>query len=122
MKRRYIWLCLAMALLMPLLVYGAALRQGDRGEEVTVLQKKLRQWGYYDGTVDGIFGSGTLEAVKKFQRKNGLDADGIVGEKRQRRWACSFPAAAAAAAFLLRKQQYKSAGTVHQRRGPGRKL
>ena len=81
MKRRYIWLCLAMALLMPLLVYGAALRQGDRGEEVTALQKKLRQWGYYDGTVDGIFGSGTLEAVKKFQRKNGLDADGIVGEK-----------------------------------------
>ena len=70
-----------MALLMPLLVYGAALRQGDRGEEVTALQKKLRQWGYYDGTVDGIFGSGTLEAVKKFQRKNGLDADGIVGEK-----------------------------------------
>ena len=31
--------------------------------------------------MDGIFGSGTLEAVKKFQRKNGLDADGIVGEK-----------------------------------------
>ena len=81
MKRRYIWLCLAMALLMPLLVYGAALRQGDRGEEVTALQKKLRQWGYSDGTVDGIFGSGTLEAVKKIQRKNGLDADGIVGEK-----------------------------------------
>ena len=108
-----------MALLMPLLVYGAALRQGDRGEEVTALQKKLRQWGYYDGTVDGIFGSGTLEAVKKFQRKNGLDADGIVGEKtaaalgmqRQQRQR-----------FFFGKQQHKSAGTVHQRRGPGRKL
>lgn len=68
-------------LLIPLMVYAAALRQGDSGEEVKAVQKKLRQWGYYDGEVDGIFGSGTKKAVIKFQQKNGLTADGIVGEK-----------------------------------------
>lgn len=68
-------------LLIPLMVYAAALRQGDSGEEVKAVQKKLRQWGYYEGEVDGIFGSGTRKAVIKFQQKNGLTADGIVGEK-----------------------------------------
>ena len=54
-------------------------RQGSTGEQVRIIQSKLKNWGYYDGTVDGIFGSRTAEAVKYFQRKNGLTADGIVG-------------------------------------------
>ena len=54
-------------------------RQGSSGEQVRVIQTKLKNWGYYDGAVDGIFGSGTAEAVRYFQRKNGLTADGIVG-------------------------------------------
>ena len=54
-------------------------RQGSTGEQVRIIQSKLKNWGYYDGTVDGIFGSGTAEAVRYFQRKNGLTADGIVG-------------------------------------------
>ena len=54
-------------------------RQGSTGEQVRIIQSKLKNWGYYDGTVDGIFGSRTAEAVKTFQRKNGLTADGIVG-------------------------------------------
>ena len=54
-------------------------RQGSTGEQVRIIQTKLKNWGYYDGTVDGIFGSKTTEAVKYFQRKNGLTADGIVG-------------------------------------------
>lgn len=54
-------------------------RQGSSGEQVRLIQSKLKNWGYYDGTVDGIFGSRTAEAVKYFQRKNGLTADGIVG-------------------------------------------
>lgn len=57
----------------------AALRRGSTGEEVKTLQRKLKQWGYYTGVVDGIFGSGTENAVKYFQRKNGLTADGVVG-------------------------------------------
>lgn len=78
-RKRLLWLVLL--LLLPLAVYAAALRQGDSGEEVKNMQRKLRQWGYYDGAVDGIFGSGTRRAVIKFQQKNGLTADGIVGEQ-----------------------------------------
>ena len=45
------------------------------------MPRKLKNWGYYTGAVDGIFGAKTKEAVKYFQRKNGLTADGIVGNK-----------------------------------------
>lgn len=56
-------------------------RYGSTGSEVRQIQTKLKNWGYYKGSVDGIFGSQTLAAVKSFQRKNGLAVDGIVGEK-----------------------------------------
>lgn len=39
-----------------------------------------QKWGYYSGSVDGIFGSGTKKAVISFQKKNGLTADGVVGK------------------------------------------
>ena len=55
-------------------------RYGSRGNEVTQIQTKLKRWGYYNGNVDGIYGSKTVEAVKKFQRKNGLTVDGIAGK------------------------------------------
>ena len=58
---------------------AATYRQGSSGSAVRTIQTKLKNWGYYDGAVDGIFGSQTTEAVKYFQRKNGLTADGIVG-------------------------------------------
>ncbi len=56
-------------------------KYGSRGSEVTQIQTKLKRWGYYSGSIDGIYGSKTLEAVKYFQRKNGLTADGIAGTK-----------------------------------------
>ena len=59
--------------------WAATYRQGSSGEQVRVIQTKLKNWGYYDGAVDGVFGSQTTQAVKYFQRKNGLTADGIVG-------------------------------------------
>lgn len=62
-------------------VYAAVLQQGNRGSNVRTLQTKLKRWGYYKGSVDGIFGAQTKEAVKYFQRSNGLVADGIVGSK-----------------------------------------
>lgn len=58
---------------------AATYRQGSSGETVRTIQTKLKNWGYYNGSVDGIFGSQTAEAVKYFQRSNGLTADGVVG-------------------------------------------
>ena len=54
-------------------------KYGSRGTEVRNIQTRLKKWGYMNGTVDGIYGKKTVEAVKKFQRKHGLTADGIAG-------------------------------------------
>ena len=51
-------------------------KKGSSGDVVTQIQTNLKNWGYYDGAVDGIYGSGTEKAVKSFQKKNGLSADG----------------------------------------------
>ncbi len=59
----------------------AVISQGSRGETVKLIQQKLKRWGYYNGAIDGIYGSATKKAVKNFQSKNGLTADGIVGNK-----------------------------------------
>lgn len=62
-------------------VVEALSKYGSRGSEVTQIQTKLKRWGYYKGNIDGIYGSQTVEAVKYFQRKNGLVVDGIAGKK-----------------------------------------
>ena len=56
-------------------------KYGSRGEEVRQIQTKLKRWGYYSGNVDGIYGTQTVNAVKYFQRKNGLQVDGIAGKQ-----------------------------------------
>lgn len=58
----------------------ATSRRGSSGSEVRKIQEKLKRWGYYSGSVDGIYGSGTESAVKKFQKANGLKTDGIAGK------------------------------------------
>ena len=55
-------------------------RYGSTGNEVKQIQTKLKNWGYYNGNIDGIYGTKTLNAVKYFQRKNGLTVDGIAGK------------------------------------------
>ena len=65
----------------PTVTSAESLRRGSRGKQVSTLQTKLKRWGYYNGSIDGIFGSGTETAVRKFQRACGLTADGIVGPK-----------------------------------------
>ena len=59
----------------------AVSKNGSRGEEVRKIQTKLKNWGYYNGSVDGVYGWQTENAVKTFQKKNGLAVDGIAGEK-----------------------------------------
>lgn len=55
-------------------------KRGSRGDEVKEIQSRLKKWGYYNGNVDGIYGSQTEKAVRYFQRKNGLVEDGIAGK------------------------------------------
>lgn len=88
MKRQKKRLCalLCTILLLNTLVLGfaqsalaASYRQGDSGSAVTTIQTKLKRWGYFDGPVDGVYGSKTTKAVRSFQQKNGLTADGVAG-------------------------------------------
>ncbi|MBQ3484962.1 MAG: peptidoglycan-binding protein [Clostridia bacterium] len=59
------------------------LREGSRGTEVKKLQQRLKDLRYYKGSVDGVYGSGTIKAVKAFQQKNGLTVDGVAGSSTQ---------------------------------------
>ena len=58
---------------------GVTLKQGMSGDSVKTMQKRLIELGYLTGTADGDFGASTKTAVAAFQRKNGLDADGVAG-------------------------------------------
>lgn len=53
---------------------------GSKGQAVKDVQQKLKNWGYYKGAVDGVIGAKTYSAIINFQKKNGLKADGIVGQ------------------------------------------
>ena len=82
--KRIAALVLAMILMAGLFATAASAtgyKKGSSGETVKKIQTKLKEWGYYDGTVDGVYGSGTEKAVKYFQEKNGLTADGKAGQK-----------------------------------------
>ena len=63
---------------------SALSKMGSRSEEVRNIQQVLKEQGYYNGKIDGIFGTATKNAVISFQKNNGLAADGIVGEKTLR--------------------------------------
>ena len=56
-------------------------KYGSQGEEVRQIQTKLKELGLYTGSIDGIYGSGTKNAVIQFQKQQGLDPDGIAGTK-----------------------------------------
>ena len=58
-----------------------SLRMGDSGSAVKELQTKLKKLGYYNGTIDSTFGSGTYAAVRAFQKKYNLTADGVAGSE-----------------------------------------
>lgn len=62
-------------------VHADLYKRGASGATVTEIQRRLKAWGYYDGAVDGVYGSRTEAAVRYFQRKNGLSADGQVGNQ-----------------------------------------
>ena len=74
--------CLCVAFALPdLSARAEVLKSGSTGASVKSVQTKLKNWGYYSGSVDGIYGPKTVAAVKYFQRVNGLTQDGVVGAK-----------------------------------------
>ena len=58
-----------------------AIETGLTTNQIKTVQQKLKNWGYYSGNGDGIYGSQTKKAVIWFQKNNGLSADGIVGSQ-----------------------------------------
>jgi N-acetylmuramoyl-L-alanine amidase len=87
-KWKYVWRIFVI-LLLNLLIIAVVTRAGgtaqtlskygSTGTEVKKIQTRLKQWGYYKGSVDGIYGTATKNAVIYFQRKNGLTPDGVAG-------------------------------------------
>lgn len=59
------------------------MQQGDSGSEVTTLQQRLQELGYFQGNATGYFGSVTKAAVMDFQQAKGLNSDGVVGAKTE---------------------------------------
>ena len=85
--RKYLPLVLVLLLcLVPQTIFGAnhVARMGQKGQKVEEVQAMLQQMKLYSGQVDGEFGSQTLLAVKKFQKKNGQIQDGVVSNRLYR--------------------------------------
>ncbi len=77
---------------------------GSRGTEVRAIQEKLKERGLYTGSIDGIYGKGTAEAVKKFQKQQKLTVDGIAGPATLKKLGItigSMPAATENNVYLL---------------------
>ncbi|MDD5018237.1 MAG: spore cortex-lytic enzyme [Eubacteriales bacterium] len=83
--------------LLTVLFYGcgavpaAAFKFGSSGDEVKEIQQRLKDWGYYDGEVDGYYGKATEDAVIAFQIKHKIRIDGIVGEETAEKLGISLP-------------------------------
>lgn len=86
---------------------------GQRGEEVTRVQQKLSQYGYYTGSVDGHFGQKTYDAVVRFQKKNGLKADGVVGSATAAALGLSLGGGESVEAAATESESYLLARLVH---------
>jgi len=72
---------------------------GSSGSAVTQVQQKLKQYGYLKGAADGVFGKETYDAVVWFQRKNGLNVDGVVGKSTAAALGLSLPGSVSAASY-----------------------
>jgi len=76
----FVSMVVCMFLLSDAIAAPTVLQYGDSGSYVRSAQVKLQQWKYYSGSVDGIYGSQMVKAVKLFQTRNGLASDGIIGK------------------------------------------
>ena len=82
---------------------AAVLKKGSSGADVKTLQRRLKQLGYYTGSVDGDFGDATEKALRAFQDRNNLLVDGIAGKSTMAKLNSSNAVKAAAATATPRK-------------------
>lgn len=81
MRKFYLITVIVLAIMLTVSLSAAALsKMGSTGSEVKSVQSILKAKGYYNGSIDGIFGTATKNAVINFQKDNGLKADGIAGK------------------------------------------
>lgn len=90
----------------------ASVAWGSKGDQVTLVQQKLKQYGYMTGAADGVFGKETYDAVVWFQRKNGLKADGVVGASTAAALGVSLSGTVAASGYN-ENESYLLARLVH---------
>jgi len=89
------------------------LKQGSTGTQVRTMQTRLKAWGYYTGSVDGIFGPKTRAAVIYFQQRNGLAVDGIVGARTAAALGISLAASTSSNSSYSGSDEYLLAKVVH---------
>ena len=112
-KRAAAMLVLMMVLMTVLSTQAAVIAWGSRGADVKTVQQKLKQYGYYSGSVDGVFGKATYDAVVWFQRKNGLKVDGVVGQSTADALGVSLLTKAVAATSQADSEAYLLARLIH---------
>ena len=81
--------------------------------ETRVIQQRLKNWGYYYGSVDGIYGAKTKAAVVSFQKKNGLVADGVVGTKTASAIGITLSSAASSSSTATNSNLYLLARCIY---------
>ena len=86
-----------------------SIETGLTTSQIRTVQQKLKNWGYYTGNVDGIYGPQTRSAVVWFQRNNGLDPDGIVGSKTAAALGMNLSSQSSNDLYLLAKCIYAEA-------------
>lgn len=88
---------------------------GTQGQDVKNVQWQLVKWKYLIGKVDGIYGAETYRAVRRFQAKNGLRVDGVVGRQTAAALGITLTGAAPASAQGINRRgdEYLLARTIH---------
>ena len=113
-KQCAVVLCVSALLLFLLLrTASGAVYWGQSGEDVRRVQQKLKQYGYFNGEIDGNYGQKTYDAVVWFQKKNGLKADGVVGNATAAALGISLNTGGAVKAAATESETYLLARLVH---------